>query len=155
MSTTYTIHRFTGQLLKDGVLPVVQDDRDPAYQDYAEWLRAGGTVQLVGDEDPSHALQEELALLAEARAWGTVLVREYEAAAMRAGINADPAQALALYRFLEPVRTPLREGLLHVAYAALQELLAFGEEGQPPLAPTILLAVHHALATRLGLPEQK
>lgn len=144
----YQQHIHSGRLFCDGV-EVPQDDRDPDFRAYLSWLSAGGGVVMVEDARPDQELADELALLAEAKAWGTALVREFEAAAMRAGINADPRAALTLYRFLEPVRTPLREGLLHVAFAALQELLEVAPEDRPPLAD--LTPIHQALLARLGL----
>lgn len=146
--SAYTQHIHSGRLFCDGV-EVPQDDRHPDFRAYLSWLSAGGGVVMVQDPAPAQELAEELAVLAEAKVWGTALVRDFEAAAMRAGVNQDPRSALALYRFLEPVRTPLREGLLHVAFAALQELLEVAPEDRPPLAD--LTPIYQALAARLGL----
>lgn len=87
-----------------------------------------------------------------ALAWGQALVRSFEAAQLKAGINADPRAALALDRYLREVSSALLSGRLHVAYAALQELLATPQGERPAGAQdAALVPVHDAIALRLDL----
>lgn len=93
--------------------------------------------------------------IAAAQAWGSAIVRAFEAAAMEGGINAHPAAALALDRYLREVSSSLAQGRLHVAYAAMQELLSQPESSRPVGAgDESLMPIFMALAQRLELPAE-
>lgn len=91
--------------------------------------------------------------LESAQAWGLRLVRDFEAGALKAGVNEDPTAALALDRYLREVSGAVAAGRLHVAYAALGELLTTPERERP--APPFsddaqLVPVYNAIASRIG-----
>lgn len=93
--------------------------------------------------------------IAAAQAWGSAIVRAFEAEAMRSGINANPAAALALDRYLREVSSSLMLGKLHVAYAAMQGLLSEPENSRPVGASDEnLMPIFMAIAQRLELPAE-
>jgi hypothetical protein len=126
-----------------------QDDREESYRTYAAWLALGnGPTPIDEPDDPPDPVEE----ITSAQEWGQALVRAFEAAAVKGGINSDPAAALALDRYLREVSGALLSGRLHVAYAALAELLESDPKSRPAGADdAALLPVYHALAARLAL----
>lgn len=91
--------------------------------------------------------------LESAQTWGARLVRDFEAGALKGGVNDDPTAALALDRYLREVSGAVAAGRLHVAYAALSELLTTPERERP--APPFtddaqLVPVYNAIAARIG-----
>lgn len=93
--------------------------------------------------------------IATAQAWGAAIVRAFEAEAMRSGINANPSAALDLDRYLREVSSSLVQGRLHVAYAAMQELLS-SPEGERPIGASDaqLMPIFLAIANRLELAPE-
>lgn len=102
----------------------------------------------------SLASQGAVPELEDAQAWGLRVVRNFEAQALKGGINSDPPAALALDRYLREVSGAVAAGRLHVAWAALGELLKTPEAERP--APPFtddasLVPIYNALAERLKL----
>lgn len=149
----YKVQQWSGRLFK-GSQEIPQDDRDPAYQEYVEFLRSKGTVEVEDDREAWEAAQasEPVEVLEDAAAWGAKIVRGFEAAAIRAGLNDVRGASLALDRYLREVSTALSAGRLHVAYDALAELLATPERERPQgAADAALIPIYNALAERLSL----
>ena len=116
---------------------------------------ARGTAASEGEAQAAAlASQGAVPELESAQAWGLRLVRDFEAAALKGGVNSNPAAALALDRYLREVSGAVATGRLHVAYAALGELLATPERERP--APPFsddasLVPIFNAIAARLSL----
>lgn len=140
----------SGRVFDAQGVEVPLDDRDDRFLAYVLWLSGERTPQRI-DEPPTEPAPE--AEITSAQVWGQALVRDFEAAALATGINADPRAALALDRYLREVSSALVAGRLHVAYAALAELLATPEAERPVGAQdAALVPIHDALAQRLDLP---
>lgn len=93
--------------------------------------------------------------LVSAQSWGSAVVRAFEAEAMNSGINSVPVAALALDRYLREVSGALSAGRLHVAYAAMQELLSQPEVSRPMGASNAqMMPIFMAIAQRLQLPAE-
>lgn len=147
---SYRITRETGRIFDSEGQEVPLDDRDDAYLAYVLWLSGDRTPEVI--DEPLAAPTPEVEITS-AQQWGQALVRDFEAAALAAGINADPRAALALDRYLREVSSALVAGRLHVAYAALAELLETPEAERPAGASdAALVPIHDALAQRLALP---
>lgn len=147
---SYKITRLTGRIYDAQGVEVPRDDRDEKFLAYVLWLSGDRAPEVI--DEPPEALTPEQELEA-AQAWGQALVRGFEAAALAAGINANPSAALALDRYLREVSAALVAGRLHVAYAALAELLATPQGERPAGAQdAALVLIHDALAERLALP---
>lgn len=150
----YTKKLNSGELFDPQGRLVPQDDREPAYKDYVRYLGGKGEVLIVDDTEEWAAAQasEPVEVLEDAAEWGASIVRSFEAGALKGGVNDDPTAALALDRYLREVSGALVAGRLHVAYAALAELLATPERERPQgAADAALVPIYNALAERLSL----
>lgn len=102
-------------------------DGEPVSHDDAgllAYLHAGGAMMMMASP-----LDEVLAITPAEL--GRDIVDTYEAALVEAGINSNPKAALALYRYMAEARDALRGGLLHVALAAIEEMLEAPEASRP------------------------
>jgi hypothetical protein len=147
----YKVDINSGRIFDADGVEVPQDDRVDSYRAYILWLSGDRTPEPF---DAPPVPEEPEAELSSAQEWGVRLVRAFEAAALKGGINGDPAAALALDRYLREVSGAVAAGRLHVAYAALGELLTTAERERP--APPFtddasLVPIYNALAERLKL----
>lgn len=150
----YTKKLNSGELFDPQGRLVPQDDREPAYQRYVEYLQSKGEVLIIDDTEEWEAAQasEPVEVLEDAAAWGAKIVRGFEADALRSGINDVRGAALQLVRYLREVSDLLATGRLHAAYDALAELLATPERERPQgAADAALVPIYNALAERLSL----
>lgn len=146
---SYTITP-SGRIYDERGVEVPQDDREESYRVYAAWLAQGNGP---GQIDEPEARSEPPLEILSAQDWGQELVRSFEADAVKSGINSDPRAALSLDRYLREVSTALVAGRLHVAYAALLELLSSKESERPFGAGDNQLApIFNLIAERLNLP---
>jgi hypothetical protein len=122
--------------------PFYVGDGSPAAERYEEHLRQGGEVQV---HYTAFYVRLDAGLVnLSHREYGPALVRWVEDQLDASGINADPAQAAAMYDALEPVRTPLAAGLVHVALAKLQ-----AGKAALPLDPALLDAIEQDMLIQI------
>lgn len=139
----------SGKLYDERGTEVPQDDREESYRAYAAWLAQGNGPLPIDEPDAAPDPAQEIE---SAQEWGAALVRDFEARAVKGGINNDPRAALQLDRHLREVSAALTAGRLHVAWAALAELLESDPKSRPAGADdAALLPVYNALAARLAL----
>jgi hypothetical protein len=136
----------SGRIFDSKGAEIPLDDRDDRYLAYLLWL-SGDRAPEPFDAPPAPPTPAEE--LAAAQAWGQELVRAVEIDLMRGGINADPRAALAVDRELREISDALKGGRLHVAAAALDELLGLPQE-QRAASDALLTPVHTALRERIG-----
>lgn len=140
----------SGRIYDEQGVEVPQDDREQRYQAYAAWLAQGNGPAPI--EEPEDQVDPSLEIMS-AQEWGLALVRGFEADAVKSGINNDPRAALSLDRYLREVSAALSAGRLHVAYAALLELLSTEESERPSGAGDDRMApILNLIAARLDLP---
>lgn len=121
-------------------------DTDPAYVAYIK--NGGAVIKKRSSDDATIAAIN----LAADKQWGYDLAAQVQEQLALSGINNNPAEALELYRYLAEVRDALKGGLLHVAWAILDEILAKPQQTRPAAATDALLQpIQAAIAARLGL----
>jgi hypothetical protein len=112
--------------------------------------------QAASQEEAQAAADVALGIVPElddAVEWGQRIVKAFEAQMMEGGINDNRSVALRLHRYLRDVSDALVTGRIHVASAALDELLATPEAERPAGASNVALwQVHALLSQRLGDP---
>lgn len=132
-----------GQIRRSADGQIVAPDH-PGYLQY----RANGGAVVYERSDTEQAIAQ--IILEADKTWGKGLVSEIQNSLALSGINDTPAEALALYRYLAEVRDALMGGLLHVAHAALAELLQTPEASRPTGATDALLnPILSAIAARI------
>jgi hypothetical protein len=137
-----------GRLFDADGLEVPQDDRDARYLAYVAWLSEGRAPELIeGTPAP-----DPVAELESAEAWGRALVRQVEIDLLESGINDDRRRALAIDRELAEVGAKLKDGRLHIALAALEELLEKPEQERYS-ADAMLKPIEALIRERLKLEE--
>lgn len=139
----------SGKLYDERGAEVPQDDREESYRAYAAWLAQGNGPKEIPEApealDPLYEIES-------AQEWGQAVVRDFEARAVKAGINENPRAALELDRYLREVSTALVAGRLHVALATLEELAEDEPMHRPQGASNEALGpILAALKHRLGL----
>lgn len=115
-------------------------------------LARGVAANEVEARAAAEASQGIVTELEAAQMFGSRLVLDFEAKMLGSGINGRRGEALVLYNALAPVRTPLKDGLLHVAYDALALLLGTPIEGRgsPYAVDEVLVPLYDALAHHIN-----
>lgn len=111
--------------------------------------------QAVSEAEGREAALNALGLstvLEDAETWGRRLVRAVELDLLKGGINDDRVLALAVDRELDYISSKLKDGRLHIALAALEELLA-KPESERLASDALLRPVEAAIKQRLDLEE--
>lgn len=149
----YKTQQWSGRLFK-GEQQIPQDDRDPAYVEYIAYLNAGGTVEVEDDREVWELAQatDPAVELESAEEWGRALVRQVELSLLVSGINDDRRAALAVDRELAEVSSKLKDGRLHIALAALEELLE-RPESERHAPDSMLKPIEALIRDRLDLEE--
>lgn len=120
----------------------------PDHPGYLQYRANGGAV--IYERSDTDQVIAHIKLEAD-KTWGKELVCEIQQQLALSGINDTPADSLALYRYLAEVRDALAGGMLHVAYAALDEILAQPEARRPSNASVALLRpIYDAIGARIG-----
>lgn len=115
-----------GVLLK-GSEVIPQDDRDPRYLEYVDFLRDGGSVESF--ESPLTEDNSEK-ILEEARAFGKALMNNFMSQALKSGAN-EMGLAGSLLAYFAPVVLALEIGSLHAALEYVEVMLQSPEETRP------------------------
>ena len=125
------------------------DDRDDRHLAYVLWLSGDRAPELIESPDvpPDPAVELE-----SAESWGRALVREVELGLLASGINDDRVLALAIDRELTEVGAKLKDGRLHIALAALEELLRKPEQERYS-ADAMLKPIEASIRARIKLEE--
>lgn len=151
----YKVQQWSGRLFK-GSQEIPQDDREPAYLEYVEYLSAGGSVEVEDDRaEWELALASDPAVeLESAEEWGRALVRQVELGLLASGINDDRKLALAVDRELAEIGAKLKDGRLHIALAALEELLE-RPESERHTPDDMLRPIEATIKARLKLEAER